>query len=84
MIYSILLNSSPPEQNGYHFADDTFKRIFIHEDVRTLIEISLKIVPRGPIKNDSALVQVMAWCWPGDKSLPEPILAQFIDGYMWH
>ena len=55
-------NSSSPEQNGRHFADDMFKRIFLNENVRIAIKISLTIVPRGPIENKSALVQVMAWC----------------------
>ena len=30
----------------------------------------------GPIDNMSALVQVMAWCRPGDKPLPEPMLTE--------
>ena len=34
---------------------------------------SLKFVPRGPINNIPALVQIMAWHWC-DKSLSEPIL----------
>ena len=36
-----------PRQNGRHFADDTFKRIFLIENVRISIEISLKFVPKG-------------------------------------
>ena len=36
------------------------------------IKISLKFVPRGPINNMPALVQIMAWHWPGDKPLSEP------------
>ena len=31
--------------------------------------ISLKLVPNGPVDNIPALVQVMAWCQPGDKPL---------------
>ena len=27
-----LVNSSPPGQNGRHFADDIFKRIFLNEN----------------------------------------------------
>ena len=49
-----------------------------------LIRISLKFVPKGPIDNKSALVQVMAWRRTGDKPLPEPILTQFTDAYMRH
>ena len=42
-------------------ADDIFKCIFLNENDRILIQISLKFVPHGPIDNKSALFQVMAW-----------------------
>ena len=48
------------------------------------MQISLKIVPRGPIDNKSALVQVMAWRRAGDKPLPLPMLTQFTGAYMRH
>ena len=35
---------------------------------------SLKFVPKGPISNIPALVQIMAWRRPGDKPLSEPML----------
>ena len=70
------LNTLRPRQNGRHFADDTFKRIFLNEDIRILIEISLKFVPKGPINNIPALVQIMAWRRPGDKPLSEPIMVR--------
>ena len=79
-----LINSSLPAQNGYHFADDIFKSIFMNENFGTLILISLKFVPKCPIDNDSALVQVTAWRRAGDKPLPEPMLTQFSDAYMRH
>ena len=37
------------------------------------IPISLKFIPKGPIDNKSALLQVMAWCRTGDKPLPDPV-----------
>ena len=39
-----------PRQDGRHFQDDTFERIFLNENVIILIKISLKFVPYGPIK----------------------------------
>ena len=48
-------------------ADDTFKGIFLNENDRIPIPISLKFVSRSPIDNTQALVQVMAWHWIGDK-----------------
>ena len=67
-----------------NLADDIFKCIFINEKFCILIRISLKFVPRGPIDNRPALVQVMAWHQTGDKPLPEPTLTQFTDAYMQH
>ena len=49
-----------------------------------LIKISLKFVPKGPIDNNPALVQKMAWRQIGEKPLSEPMLAQFTDAYMRH
>ena len=71
---SCSVNTLRPRQNGCHFADDTFKRIFVNENVRLLFEISLKFVPKGPINNIPALVQIMAWRRPGDKPLSEPMM----------
>ena len=59
-------------------------KIFMNEKLCIFIRISLKFVPKGPIDNKSALVQVMACRLRGDKPLPEPMLTQFIDAYMWH
>ena len=69
-----VINTLRPRQNGRHFADDTFKRIFLNENVRISIKISLTFVPEGPINNISALVQIMAWRRPGDKPLSEPMM----------
>ena len=51
-----LINTLRPRQDGRHFPDDTFKRIFLNENVRISIKISLKFVPNGPIINIPALV----------------------------
>ena len=63
-----------PRQNGRHFADDTFKRIFVNENVGILIEISLKFVPKGPNNIIPALIQIMARRRPGDEPLCEPVM----------
>ena len=65
-------------------ADDNFKCIFLNENDRIPIWISLKFVPRSPIDNKPALVQVMAWHWTGAKPLTELMLTQFTDAYMRH
>ena len=65
-------------QNGHHFTDDTFKCIFVNENVRIPIKISLKFVPEAPINNIPALVQIMAWRRPGDKPLSEPMMVSLL------
>ena len=65
-------------------ADDKFKLIFVNENDRILIPISLKLVPRSPIDNYPALVQVMVWRGTGDKPLPKPMLTLLTDAYMRH
>ena len=69
-------NSQRPRQNGRHFADDILKCIFLNENVCIPNKISLKFVPKGPINNNPALVQVMAWRRPGDKPLSEPMMVR--------
>ena len=69
-----MVNTYKPRQNGGRFADNTFKRIFMNENVRIPIKISLKFVPNGPINNNSSLVQIMAWRLSGDKPLSEPMI----------
>ena len=60
-------------------ADDLFKCIFLNKNDRFLLWISLTFVPRSPIDNKPALVEVMAWRRTGDKPLPQPMLTQFTD-----
>ena len=48
-----------PKQNGCHFSD-ILKTIFWNEIAWTLIEMSLQLVPKGPIDTKLTLVQAMA------------------------
>ena len=72
------VNTLRPRQNSRHFADQTFKRIFLNETFRILIKISLKFVPKGPINNIPALVQIMAWRRSSDKPLSEPMMVRLL------
>ena len=67
------INSLRPRQNGRHFADAILKCISLIENVGIPIKISPKFVPKGPINNFPALVQIMAWRRSGDKPLSEPM-----------
>ena len=70
------LNSLRPKQNGRHFPDAIFKCIFFNENTWISIKISLKFVPRVPINNIPALVQIMAWGRSGDKPLSGPMIVR--------
>ena len=72
--HRVFINSLRPRQNGRHFADDIFKRIFVNENIWIPIKISLKFIPKGSINNTPAMVQIMAWRLPGDKPLSEPMM----------
>ena len=70
-LYILLIEA---ETNGRHFADDVFKCIFRNDNAWSPIKISLKFVPKGPINNIPALVQIIAWRRSGDKPLSEPMM----------
>ena len=65
-------------QDGHHFPDDIFKLIFLNENVWISIRISPKFVPKCPINNIPALVQIMAWRRPGDKPSSEPMMVSLL------
>ena len=74
------LNLSPLGQNGRHFTDDIYRWICFTENIFILIKISLKFVPKGPVDNNPALVQIMACHQIGDKPLSESMLTHFTSG----
>ena len=76
--YGISARVLMPRQDGRHFADDTFNRIFFYGNVRISIEFSLKFVPKGPINNIPAFVHIMAWGRPGDKPSSEPMMVSLL------
>ena len=53
-------------------------RIFLKENVRISIKISLKFVPKSPIGNIPALFRIMAWRRPGDKPLSEAMMVSLL------
>ena len=74
----ITVNTLRPRQNGRHFPDDIYKSIFLNENAQISIKFSLKFVPRGPINNIPALVQIMAWRRLSDKPLSEPMMTSVL------
>ena len=78
------INTLRPRQNGRHFADDIFKRIFLNKNFWVWNRISLKYVSWCLIDIMTALVQIMDWHRIGDKPLYEAILVCCSDAYMRH
>ena len=64
------VNTLRPRQNDRHFPDNIFKCTFL--------KFSLKFVPKVPIDNILALLQIMAWRQPGDKPLSESMVLSLL------
>ena len=62
-----IFNTLRSRQNGRHSADDPFWLILFCGYV--LMPISLNFVAKVSIEYNPALVQILAWCRPGDKPL---------------
>ena len=76
-----IVNSLRPRRNRCRFADNIFKCFSFNENVWISIEVPLKFVPKGPINNIPALVQILAWRRSGDKPLSEPMLVSIFSWY---
>ena len=72
------VNTLRLRQDGCHFPDDILKWIFLNENLWISIKISLQFLPRGPINNIPALVQIMVWPRPGDKPLFAPMMVSVL------
>ena len=77
----VLFTTLRPRQDGRHFTDDIFICIFLNEKEWIWNWILPNFIPKGPINNMPALVQIMAWRRTGDKLLSEAMLSNFIDAY---
>ena len=68
-------------QNGRQFLNDLFFQFYFeNENIWISIKISLKFIPKGPVNNIPAMVYMMTWRRPGDKSLSEPMVSNLL----WH
>ena len=56
-------------QKSRHLANDIFKCIFFNEKFWISLNISLKLVPMGPIDNNPPLVRKIAWCQTRERSI---------------
>ena len=84
ILFSVLqwVNTLRQRQNGCHFPKVIFKWIFLNKNIGILIKILLKFSSKGPINNIPALVQIMAWCRPGNKPLSEPMMVSLLE-HIW-
>ena len=73
--FGVYLITHPSWTKWPPFRRQYFRCIFGNEMICILIKMSLKFVPlKCEIDNNTALVQIMAWCRIGDKPLFEPML----------
>ena len=72
--FVVLFNTLRSRQDGHHLADNIFKQFFFNENVQISIKINMK----------SSLVEAMAKCWTGEKTLSEPKMTQFNDAHTRH
>ena len=63
-----------PRPNGRHFAADIFTCILLNKNMWISLKMPLKLLPKFPINNIPALVQIMTWRRPGNKPLSEPMM----------
>ena len=71
------LNTLKLSQNGCHFTE-VLKCIFLNENLWISLRISLKFIPKVPINNIPALVQIMARHRSDNKPLSEPMMVSFL------
>ena len=72
------INTLGLRQNSHHFRVNIFKCIFLNENVRISIEISLKFVPKGPINNIVGLFQIMTALTRGKAIISEPMMGRVL------
>ena len=70
-LVQVMLTDLPQDKMAAIFADENFKCIFLNENDRIPIWVSLKFVPSRPVNNNIGLVQVMACHQIGNKPLPD-------------
>ena len=72
-----IVNALRPRQNGWRFADDIFKCIFLNENAWISIKIPLKFIPEGLIyiigsDNGLTTIRRQAIIWTTDGLVPLP------------
>ena len=72
------INTLRPKQIAAILQTIFFQCISLNENIWNSIEMSLKFVPKGPINNIPALVQIMSWRRRGDKPLSEPMMVRLL------
>ena len=70
---TVEINTLRLRQNDQHL-----QATFSTDNVWILIQILLKFIPRCPLTNIPALVQIMARCQRGDKPLSEPMMVSLL------
>ena len=77
-LWASTISTLRPRQNGRYVTDNISKCIILNENVWISLNISLKFVHEVWMNNIPVLVQIMAWRWPGDKPLSEPMVVKLL------
>ena len=78
--YARGINSSPLGKMAAISQTILFRCIFQNEKFGTLIKNSLEFVAKGPIDNNPALIEIMAWRRKSEKPLYEPMPTRSLTG----
>ena len=78
MLLSYFIQHIEAETKWPSFSRQHFQINFLEWKFINFIKILLKFVPKGPINNIPALIQIMACRWPGDKPLSELMLVSLL------
>ena len=65
-------------QNCRNLSDNSFRCVFLSEDLWILLKISLKCVSEIWINNIPVLVQIMAWRQSGNKPVSKPMMVSLL------
>ena len=69
-----LLKTLSPWQSSCCYTKNIINLISSHDNFHNLIQISLKFISNGPMHDEPALDQIMAWCQTGGKPSSQAIM----------
>ena len=78
LVNFMIMSQLEAETKLSRFRRRHFQMHFLNKNVCISLKISMKFVPKVRINSIPALVQIMAWCRPGNKPLSEPMMVNLL------